>query len=91
MGKETQKFIEEECDFIKKFLVEKNKKYGDSALNPVRVFSRAGSVEQINVRLDDKLSRIMRGSREEEDEDVDLDLIGYLLLKRVLLKKLKKG
>jgi len=64
-------------------LLEKNLKYGDSATNPIRVFSKASPVEQLNVRIDDKLSRIFRGDNSEEDEDVDLDLIGYLILKRV--------
>jgi hypothetical protein len=90
MSEETQILITEECEFIKNFLIEKNKKYGDSALNPMRIFSRASTVEQINVRIDDKLSRIMRGNHSQEDEDVDLDLIGYLLLKRVCLRKNKK-
>jgi hypothetical protein len=41
-------------------------------------------VEQINVRLDDKLSRLMRGHA--AGEDVEWDLMGYLVLKRVALK-----
>lgn len=59
----------------------KNKAYGNSALDPIRVFSKADPIEQLNVRIDDKLSRIMRGS--ESGEDVDLDLIGYLVIRRI--------
>jgi len=70
------------CDAIKALLLEKNKKYGDSALNPVRIFSQADSQAAIRVRLDDKLSRI-RNQPMDEDEDVILDLIGYLVLLRV--------
>jgi hypothetical protein len=70
------------CDAIKALLLEKNKKYGDSALNPVRIFSQADSQAAIRVRLDDKLSRI-RNQPMDEDEDVVLDLIGYLVLLRV--------
>lgn len=62
-------------------LIEKNKKYGNSALDPMRVFSRARTVEQIRVRLDDKLSRLARGVG--EDEDVERDVMGYLVLLRV--------
>ena len=40
------------------------------------------NLEQIDVRLDDKLSRIMSGQG-DEDEDVEQDIIGYLILKRV--------
>lgn len=64
-------------------LVAKNKAYGNSALEPVRVFSRASPIEQINVRLDDKLSRIVRGAKDRDDEDVELDLIGYLVIRRI--------
>lgn len=66
---------------IADMLVSKNAQYGDSALNPLRIFSRADPVEQIKVRLDDKLSRIARGNG--ETEDVELDLLGYLILKRI--------
>lgn len=74
--------IRAECDALRDMLLSKNAKYGNSALEPVRVFSKADSIEQIRVRIDDKLSRIMRGSG-IEDEDVELDLIGYLVLLRI--------
>jgi len=67
---------------ITNMLVEKNKAYGDSALNPLRVFSKADTLEQIKVRIDDKLSRIYRG-RDFLDEDVVLDLIGYLFMYKI--------
>jgi len=59
----------------------KNAAYGNSALDPVRIFSKAETVEQLNVRIDDKLSRIQRGHA--AGEDVEDDLTGYLLLKRI--------
>ena len=62
-------------------LIEKNKAYGNSALEPVRVFSRATPIEQLLVRIDDKLSRLARGSG--AGEDVELDLVGYLVLLRI--------
>ena len=68
-------------DDIREMLLEKNKAYGDSALNPVRVFSSASASEQIRVRIDDKLSRVARGSN--AGEDVVRDLIGYLVLLRI--------
>lgn len=83
----TQQRIAEVCDGIKSMLLEKNRKYGDSALNPVRIFSHADPVEQIKVRIDDKLSR-MRSSQSDEDEDVVMDLIGYLVLLKIA-KELK--
>ena len=60
-------------------LIEKNRKYGDSALNPARIFSKASNIEQLYTRLDDKLSRI-KNAQDDEDEDVIADLIGYLVL-----------
>lgn len=83
--KDVQALIAEECDAIKNMLLEKNRKYGNSALNPVRVFSKADPIEQINVRIDDKLSRI-KSAQKDEDEDVEKDLMGYLVLKRVARK-----
>ena len=71
-----------ECDTVLNMLLAKNRRYGNSALEPVRVFSQSNPVEQIRVRIDDKLSRI--SSRQaDDDEDVVLDLIGYLILLRI--------
>lgn len=67
---------------VNDMLEKKNRKYGDSALNPKRIFSRASTVEQIKVRLDDKLSRLASGQA-DEDEDVLMDLLGYLVLFRI--------
>lgn len=81
----SQAMIREECAHIMTVLLEKNRKYGDSAIHPQRIFSKADPVEQINVRLDDKISRLISGQA-DEDEDVDLDIIGYLILRRVAKK-----
>ncbi len=68
---------------LRSFLIGKNKAYGNSAINPVRCFSRADRLEQINVRMDDKLSRMMQG--QDAGEDPELDLLGYMVIKRVAL------
>lgn len=81
----SQQLIVEECDRIKEFLLIKNRKYGDSALNPIRIFSKASAREQIAVRMDDKISRIMN-RQDDEDEDPTDDLIGYLILDNVKKK-----
>jgi phytoene dehydrogenase-like protein len=68
-------------DEIKALLIEKNLKYGDSVANPKRIFSRASAMEQVLVRIDDKLSRISTmGPEVALDEDTVRDLIGYLAL-----------
>lgn len=77
----AETLIREECAALADMLVAKNAAYGNSALEPLRVFSKASSEEQIFVRLDDKLSRLARGSA--AGEDVVLDLLGYLILLRV--------
>jgi hypothetical protein len=82
---ETQQKIAQVCDAIKELLLEKNRAYGDSAINPVRVFSKASPEEQLLVRIDDKLSRLARGSA--AGEDVVNDLIGYLVLLKVARMK----
>ena len=64
---------------IGSLLIEKNRKYGNSAICPVRIFSRSDSEEQIKDRIDDKLTRISY-HQNDEDEDVYLDLVGYLIL-----------
>jgi len=71
-------------------LIEKNERYGDSALDPIRLFSRADALEQLRVRIDDKLSRIVRG-KGLQDEDVLIDLIGYLVLLLVAMKRKNEG
>ena len=71
-------------DSIADMLVEKNKKYGNSALEPKRIFSKADSAEQLKVRIDDKLSRISNQNI-NEDEDVIMDLLGYLVLLKVVI------
>ena len=70
---------------IETTLIEKNAAYGNSALDPVRVFSKASPEEQLLVRIDDKISRIQRG-HEYADEDTVKDLIGYLVLLTIARK-----
>ena len=69
-------------DGIKKMLIDKNLKYGNSALEPIRIFSKSDNIEQIKVRIDDKLSRLKNQSG-NEDEDVINDLIGYLVILKI--------
>ena len=73
--------VDKVIENIGNMLVEKNQKYGNSALDPTRVFSKADNIEQLKVRIDDKLSRIKSGTIDEEDT-LD-DLIGYLVLLKI--------
>ncbi len=58
-------------------------KYGNSALEPLGVFSKLSAKEGLLVRIDDKLKRIKNGSLEKDDEDVINDLVGYLVLLKI--------
>ena len=81
---ETEQKISVICDDIKELLIHKNRKYGNSALKPNRIFSKSSATEQLLVRIDDKLNRIMKGAGLlATDEDVVNDLIGYLVLLKI--------
>lgn len=56
---ETQDKIVEITEAMRDLLLYKNKKYGDSALNPQHIFYKGDAVNSILIRLDDKLGRIM--------------------------------
>jgi len=91
MPRNTEEEITRVCDSLKELLIVKNRQYGDSALEPNRIFSKASSTEQILVRIDDKLNRIMKGSGiVGDDEDVIQDLMGYLVLLRISLDRQKQ-
>lgn len=83
--KEFEQKVRSVCNEIADMLVEKNKSYGNSALEPIHCFYKGTSAESIKVRIDDKLSRIMRGNEYGTDDTVK-DLIGYLILLRVIKK-----
>ena len=70
-------------DSMKKFLLEKNERYGNSALYPISVFTSFiktdnQALHNMLVRLDDKLKRI-ENADELRKNDV-ADIIGYLIL-----------
>lgn len=76
----SEEAIERTCDELKRFLLAKNRAYGDSAFRPVGAFAKGLDAEQqIRVRIDDKISRAMRG-HEYPGDDTVVDLAGYLVL-----------
>lgn len=81
--------IVSECRDICELLLTKNRAYGSSFAKPLGVFSKLSPVEAINARMDDKLARIKQAK--DFSEDTELDLIGYLLLKRIAQKMEKEG
>lgn len=86
---DVEKGIMQECMEFAFFLIKKNRAYGNSALNPCRIMSKANTIEQLYVRIDDKLNRLMNGSDYPGDNDIQ-DLIGYLILLQVAKKGIAK-
>lgn len=84
---DTEQQINSVCNQIKTLLILKNKAYGDSALEPVRIFSKSSSVDGLLVRIDDKLSRIKNMGISSASEDTLMDLIGYLILLKIQMNK----
>lgn len=87
----TQSFAEEIDEVlheIRTVLIDKNRKYGDSALTPIRIFSKAPADEQLRIRLDDKLKRIAN-QQSDDDEDAELDTLGYIILLKIAKNRKK--
>lgn len=76
---DSAKDISDACDALKTLLLEKNASYGDSATNPLAVFSKATAEERLGVHIDDKLTRVVRG-HEYPGDDTVTDLAGFFVL-----------
>ena len=76
----TKNSIKKHCRNLEQLLIEKNEEYGDSALNPLNIFSEAKAVAGIKMRIDDKLKRIKNAGLVDATEDTLQDLAGYLIL-----------
>ena len=83
----TEELIKEEARKIVLLLLEKNKSYGDTANNPPKIFSKLDAIEGLCARIDDKLSRIKNKGITDLTEDTVSDLIGYLILLKVQMRK----
>ncbi len=76
----TRNKIKSKCKALEDLLLQKNAKYGNSALEPLNVFSAANAVAGIKMRIDDKLKRIKNAGLCDATEDTLQDLAGYLIL-----------
>lgn len=82
-----EKEIRSYCNEIAEFLVEKNRAYGNSAAEPASIFAkRLDNLAQIDVRIDDKLNRLKKGSEYPGDDTIK-DLTGYLILREVVKRQ----
>ena len=76
----TKDKIKQKCQQLEELLVKKNNAYGNSALEPLGVFSSANASSGIKIRLDDKLKRIANAGLVEDTEDTLIDIAGYIIL-----------
>jgi|TARA_Y100000401_G_C8189429_1_gene157987 hypothetical protein len=83
----TEDLIKEVGKEVVLLLLQKNKAYGDTANNPPQIFSKLSPKEGLLARIDDKLSRIKQKGLNDLTEDTVQDLIGYLILYKVQVKK----
>jgi hypothetical protein len=81
----TEREIVTVCDDIKNLLIEKNRAYGNSVLEPSNVFAKSSALDQISTRIDDKLNRVKKGHEYQGEDTID-DLIGYLVLYKIALR-----
>lgn len=76
----TQQKIRSIMDAMKDLILYKNQKYGDSAINPKKIFYKGDSTNSILIRLDDKLGRVMSNTEEKPRVNDVADIIGYCTL-----------
>lgn len=76
----TQQKIKDVLEGMKNLLLYKNCKYGDSAINPKKIFYKGNSTNSILIRLDDKLGRVISNTEEKPRVNDVADIIGYCTL-----------
>jgi hypothetical protein len=76
----SEEQITEVTNQLQELLIQKNRAYGNSALEPINVFSQQNAVDSLCARIDDKLSRIKNKGLNDQTEDTLFDLAGYLIL-----------
>lgn len=83
---QTANSIKWECELIREMLLSKNSAYGDSAMQRGILFD-IDPVTAIQARINDKLNRIKNKGVTDETEDTIGDLIGYLILLKIAMKR----
>jgi len=75
---ETQQKISDICNNLKDFLIEKNKRYGNSALEPMKIFGDFDAEDLLKIRLTDKIMRIKNSEIDRKNDYTDM--LGYIIL-----------
>lgn len=76
----TQQKIHEIMGAMKDLLLYKNQMYGDSAINPEKIFYKGDSTSSILVRLNDKIGRVKANPDDKPRINDVCDIIGYCVL-----------
>lgn len=77
---DTQQKLIDVLDGMKNLLLYKNRKYGDSAINPKKIFYKGDTTNSILIRLDDKIGRVMSNTDDKPRVNDVADIIGYCTL-----------
>jgi len=80
------KKILNQCLDIAELLLDKNKKYDNSAFESINIFSSQNAIDKVRGRIDSKIKRIQK-SNPSDQEDSITDLIGYLIILKILREK----
>lgn len=84
----TEELIKLVTANIRDLLLYKNRKYGDSALKPIRIFADDTADVSITIRMDDKLSRIINSSNlSEKEKHTFTNLFHRVLRDNIALRK----
>lgn len=90
MSKAREYQIKKKTELITNMLLSKNKAYGNSALEPLNIFSKGKSSDSLCARIDDKLARIKNVGVSDKTEDTLFDLCGYLILLMISIEENEK-
>mgnify|MGYP006273569655 CR=1 FL=1 len=85
-SKELEKqneLIEQVCNSMRDMLIKKNYSYGGNVFEPLKLKEGMTNIDMIDVRISDKLNRLIKGE-EYEQEDTLNDLAGYILLREAV-------
>jgi len=89
-AKDAIKEAHDILDQLKDLLAEKNKAYGNSALSDVNLFCNLSSIQLLEGQIEHKLRRLKNLGVDGDTEDTLMDLMGYLTLFMVAVKRNNK-
>ena len=87
---ESIKAAHDVLDELKDLLAKKNKAYGNSALSDVNLFCNLSSIQLLQGQIEHKLRRLKALGIDGDTEDTLLDLLGYLTLFMVAVRRRNK-